>query len=98
MRELRELFEKYGRVLDVKTGQAGFAFVEMEEERDCYECIRGLDDTILDGQRIMVEKAREKSHHDGHYYFFFLSFITSYFIYHTITPHIQTLVTTHANS
>lgn len=65
MRELREVFEKYGRVLDVKTGQAGFAFVEMEEERDCYECIRALDDTVLDGQRIIVEKAREKSHHEG---------------------------------
>ena len=58
-RELREVFEKYGPVANVQTGQAGFAFVEMEEERDCYEAIRALDGSLVDGQKIMVEKARD---------------------------------------
>ena len=65
-RELREVFEKYGHVLNVQTGQAGFAFIEMEEERDCYECIRALDNSLVDGQKIIVEKAREKSHQGSH--------------------------------
>ncbi len=64
-RELREIFEKYGRVVNVQTGQAGFAFVEMEEERDAYEAIRALDGSLVDGQKIEVEKAKEKSYYEG---------------------------------
>jgi RNA recognition motif-containing protein len=65
-RELREMFEKYGRVLNVQTSQAGYAFIEMEDERDCLDCIRGLDDTVIDGQRITVEKAKDKGYRAGH--------------------------------
>lgn len=60
-KDLRAVFEKYGRVVEVKTGQAGFAFIEMADERDCYEAIRGLDNSSLDGAKITVEKARGRS-------------------------------------
>lgn len=64
-KELRNLFEKYGRVIEVKTGQAGFAFVEMADERDCYEAIRALDNSMLDGAKITVEKARGRERSDS---------------------------------
>jgi len=56
--ELQDIFEKYGKIDTIQTGQAGFAFVEMESERDCSEAIRVLDGSLIDGQKITVEKAR----------------------------------------
>ena len=67
-KELRNLFEKYGSVVEVKTGQAGFAFVEMADERDCYEAIRALDNSSLDGSKITVEKARGRERSDSGIY------------------------------
>lgn len=57
-KELEEIFEKFGKIDTIQTGQAGFAFVEMENERDVNEAIHSLDGSMLDGQKITVERAR----------------------------------------
>jgi arginine/serine-rich splicing factor 7 len=60
-REIEQIFNKYGKVKSVQTGSAGFAFVEMETERDCEEAIRSLDKKNIDGKLIRVEMAKGKT-------------------------------------
>lgn len=69
--DLREAFEAFGDVRSAKiimdkfTGQSrGFGFVEMDNEDEARLAIRELNDTELDGRRIVVKKAeprRERS-------------------------------------
>lgn len=63
---LRNLFEQFGRVVSVKivmdrdTGRSkGFGFVEMEDEEGM-NAINDLNDSTLDGNQIVVKKARPK--------------------------------------
>jgi len=57
-KDLYEIFGKHGKVTNVKTGQAGFAFVEMDNENECGDAISALHGSTFDGQRILVERAR----------------------------------------
>eukprot|EP01113_Clastostelium_recurvatum_P012449 TRINITY_DN1646_c0_g1_i2.p1 TRINITY_DN1646_c0_g1~~TRINITY_DN1646_c0_g1_i2.p1 ORF type:complete len:229 (-),score=21.34 TRINITY_DN1646_c0_g1_i2:73-711(-) len=53
--DLEAAFDKYGRCrVDLKSG---FAFVEYDDERDAEDAIRALDNTDLDGSRIVVEQS-----------------------------------------
>jgi len=63
--ELRNLFEKYGKVdqvsvpRDAATGRArGFAFVEMQEEASAAAAIRALNGSKLGDRTIVVNEAR----------------------------------------
>ena len=65
--ELRNLFEKYGKVdqvsvpRDAATGRArGFAFVEMQDENAAAEAIRALNGSKLGDRTIVVNEARPK--------------------------------------
>jgi len=57
-RALQHAFEKYGKILDIKTGQGNFAFVEYEDARDAEDAIKYLDGAVIEGEKIGVEKAR----------------------------------------
>ncbi|MBI3282793.1 RNA-binding protein [Candidatus Curtissbacteria bacterium] len=63
--QLEELFAKIGKVASVNlitdkfSGQSkGFAFVEMETEEEAKEAIAKLNNTELDGRRIVVNEAK----------------------------------------
>lgn len=65
--DLREAFEAYGEVAsanvitDRSTGRSkGFGFVEMDNDEDAMTAIRDLNDTDLDGRRIVVKKAEPR--------------------------------------
>lgn len=71
---VREAFEAYGEVGDVKiimdkfTGRSkGFGFVEMPNDDEGTAAIDGLNEQDLDGRTIVVKKARppEKREHGG---------------------------------
>jgi RNA recognition motif-containing protein len=64
---LEELFSQYGSVRsaeviqDRATGTSkGFGFVEMENDNEAQEAIRGLHDTTVDGRPIVVNEARPR--------------------------------------
>lgn len=64
---LREAFEQFGEVDSVKiimdrdTGRSkGYGFVEMSSEDEGDKAIEGLNETDLDGSRIVCKKARPK--------------------------------------
>ncbi|MDX2305469.1 MAG: RNA-binding protein [Microscillaceae bacterium] len=64
---LRELFEEYGEVDSVKiimdhyTGKSkGFGFVEMPDDDEARQAITELEEYELDGNTIVVKKARPK--------------------------------------
>ncbi len=66
--ELRNLFEKYGKVdqvsvpRDTATGRArGFAFVEMQDEDSAAAAIRALNGSELQGRTLVVNKARPRA-------------------------------------
>ena len=66
--ELRNLFEKYGKVdqvsvpRDAATGRArGFAFVEMQEEASAAAAIRALNGSELGDRTIVVNEARPRA-------------------------------------
>ena len=66
--DLREVFEYYGPVDSAKvisdhyTGQSrGFGFVEMPNDEDAWAAIEELNDTTLDGRRIVVKKAKPRN-------------------------------------
>ncbi|CAB4033862.1 RNA-binding [Paramuricea clavata] len=70
--DLREVFEKYGRVekvivvTDRDTGRPrGFAFVIFEEQEDAKAAIDGLDNTEVDGRTIRVSESRPRSDGGG---------------------------------
>lgn len=65
-REVEDLFEKYGKILDVDiklprsgTGPA-FAFLEFDDPRDAQDAIRGRDGHEISGNRIRVELPQSK--------------------------------------
>ncbi len=70
--ELREAFDAYGTVLDVKiitdrdTGRSrGFGFVEMQTAEEAQAAIEGLDNTQLAGRPLNVNIARPRTHRGG---------------------------------
>ena len=74
--DLRDAFEDFGDVNSAKvifdryTGNSrGFGFVEMEDEGAAWDAIETLNDTELDGRRIVVKKAkprnRDRSQNNG---------------------------------
>jgi len=66
--ELKKLFEEYGEVYSVKiisdkySGKSkGFAFVEMNTEKDGQTAIDELNGKEIDGRQLKVNEARERS-------------------------------------
>jgi len=66
--DLKDVFEDFGEVDSAKvifdryTGNSrGFGFVEMEDENSAWEAIETLNDTELDGRRIVVKKAKPRN-------------------------------------
>ncbi len=66
--DLRYAFERYGPVDSAKvifdhyTGNSrGFGFVEMPNENDAIMAIEELNETELDGRRIVVKKAKPRN-------------------------------------
>ncbi|XP_048136414.1 serine/arginine-rich splicing factor SR30-like isoform X2 [Rhodamnia argentea] len=61
MREVEDLFYKYGPIVDVDLKipprPPGYAFVEFEDPRDAEDAIRGRDGYKFDGYRLRVELA-----------------------------------------
>lgn len=65
--QLEEMFSKFGAIVsanvisDKFTNQSkGFGFVEMEKEKEADEAIKKLNDTEVEGRRIMVNEARPR--------------------------------------
>jgi cold-inducible RNA-binding protein len=65
--DLREAFEEFGTVssanviMDKMTGRSkGFGFVEMDDDSEALNAIRGLNDSTLDGRTIVVKKAEPR--------------------------------------
>jgi len=65
---LRDLFAQYGTVVsatilkDRETGRSrGFGFVEMETDEQAQEAMSNLNGAELDGRKINVSEAREKT-------------------------------------
>ncbi|MCB0602624.1 MAG: RNA-binding protein [Saprospiraceae bacterium] len=65
--ELRQAFEAYGSVSSCKiimdrfTGRSkGFAFVEMDDNAEATAAIEALNNTLLGGRAIVVNKARPR--------------------------------------
>ena len=70
--ELREAFDEFGTVLDVKiitdrdTGRSrGFGFVEMQTAEEAQAAIEGLDNTQLAGRPLNVNIARPRTNRGG---------------------------------
>jgi len=65
--QLEEIFSKFGKVVscdvitDRYSGQSkGFAFVEMENDKEADEAIEKLNETELEGRKIAVNVARPR--------------------------------------
>eukprot|EP00163_Fabomonas_tropica_P010118 TRINITY_DN2014_c0_g1_i2.p2 TRINITY_DN2014_c0_g1~~TRINITY_DN2014_c0_g1_i2.p2 ORF type:complete len:192 (+),score=30.81 TRINITY_DN2014_c0_g1_i2:169-744(+) len=58
--ELEDMFSKYGKVISVDVKPRGFAFIEMDHEKDAEDAIRELDGRDLAGDRIQVEFSRSR--------------------------------------
>ena len=65
--QLEEMFSKFGTVVSVSvitdrdTGRSkGFAFVEMENDKEADEAIEKLNETELEGKKIVVNVARPR--------------------------------------
>ena len=63
--QLSELFTQVGKVISVKvitdrtTGRSkGFGFVEMESAEDAQKAIETLNETELEGRKMLVNEAR----------------------------------------
>lgn len=66
--DLKEIFEEYGNVSSAKvimdhyTGKSrGFGFVEMLNDEEAENAIRGLNGAELDGKKITVNIAKPKT-------------------------------------
>ncbi|KAF9155682.1 hypothetical protein BG015_009014, partial [Linnemannia schmuckeri] len=67
-RDLEDLFAKYGRVtrLDIKRGtNSGYGFVEYEDPRDADEAVHKLNGTVVNGNPIVVEFAKNNGRRAG---------------------------------
>jgi cold-inducible RNA-binding protein len=65
--QLEEIFSKFGKVVscevitDRYSGRSkGFAFVEMENDKEADEAIEKLNDTEMEGKKIAVNVARPR--------------------------------------
>ena len=65
--DLKELFEEYGETSSVRiikdkmTGKSkGFGFVEMENESEAREAISNLNETDIQGRKLVVNEARPR--------------------------------------
>ncbi|MCB9794308.1 MAG: RNA-binding protein [Alphaproteobacteria bacterium] len=65
---LREAFESFGTVVDAKvitdreTGRSrGFGFVSFENDEEAAAAVEAMDGQELDGRRIRVNEAQERS-------------------------------------
>ncbi len=65
--QLEEIFSKFGKIVscdvitDRYSGQSkGFAFVEMEKDKEADEAIEKLNDTEMEGRKIAVNVARPR--------------------------------------
>ncbi|MBS0010986.1 MAG: RNA-binding protein [Bacteroidales bacterium] len=65
--DLKELFEEYGEASSVRiikdkmTGKSkGFGFVEMENESEAREAISNLNETDVQGRKLVVNEARPR--------------------------------------
>ncbi|MBN1263065.1 MAG: RNA-binding protein [Candidatus Pacebacteria bacterium] len=65
--QLEEIFSKFGKIVscavitDRYSGQSkGFGFVEMENDAEADEAIAKLNDTEVEGRKIIVNVARPK--------------------------------------
>lgn len=66
--ELRERFERFGRVLDCRiikdhlTNQSkGFGFIEMENPEEACAAIDSLNEAEINGRKIRVNEARPRA-------------------------------------
>lgn len=72
-REVEDLFERYGKILDVdikhpRTGSGpAFAFLEFDDPRDAQDAIRGRDGYDVSGSKIRVEIPQSKDRSGGSY-------------------------------
>lgn len=69
---LREVFESYGEVTEAKIivdretdRSRGFGFVTLADAEDAQRAMTELDDSELDGRRIRVQEATERSRSSG---------------------------------
>jgi len=69
--ELREAFEEFGEVTSVKiitdkfSGRSkGFGFVEMSDDEHGNAAISSMNDSELNGRKIVVKKAKPKEEND----------------------------------
>jgi RNA recognition motif-containing protein len=65
--QLEDIFSKIGKVIscdvikDRDTGQSkGFGFIEMENDKEADEAIEKLNDTELEGRKIVVNVAKPR--------------------------------------
>ncbi len=70
--ELHSLFAQFGTVtsakiiIDRETGNSkGYGFVEMEDETEGQTAIDALNDTEVDGRRVVIKKARPREEMGG---------------------------------
>jgi len=63
--QLEEIFAKHGKVASAKvitdryTGRSkGFGFVEFEDDKEAEAAMKALDQSELDGRKIVVNEAR----------------------------------------
>jgi RNA recognition motif-containing protein len=70
--ELRQVFEEYGEVASVKiitdkySGRSkGFAFIEMNDEKQAKKAIEELNQKEIDGRQIIVNVARPRRTEDN---------------------------------
>ena len=69
---LRDEFAKFGAVESATVirdrysdRSKGFGFVEMSNDAEAEEAIKGLNETVLDGRQITVNYARERTDRGG---------------------------------
>jgi len=69
---IRGLFEKYGEVTEIKllkdqyTNELrGFGFITMPSKADAQKAIEEINDTELEGQKLIVNEARPRKDHPG---------------------------------
>lgn len=69
---LRELFEEYGEVTSARiitdkfSGRSkGFGFVEMPDDEAAQKAIDALNESVVDGRNIVVNKAEERKERPG---------------------------------
>ncbi|TPX59724.1 hypothetical protein PhCBS80983_g02278 [Powellomyces hirtus] len=61
IRDLEDLFAKFGRILHVEIKPAGFGFVEFDDPRDAEDAVRALHDHPFEGKRLVVEFSKRSS-------------------------------------